>query len=316
MKERPILFKGDMVTAILDGRKTQTRRVLKPQPAQDGPLTWSAATHGWWGFTSARIPLTKKWRCPYGVPGDKLWVRETWRELDRDHRGLGRPCLGRDGGTHSIQYQAEFAHITKSLRRDWRAAGIKWRSALFMPRKFSRITLDVLDVRAERVQDITEQDIHAEGTRVVYPPGYAFTGPRSPFGYQAWVNLWDSINAKRGRVKRYREPEYAYWSWGSDEADDREAIALDIADAAAIRWRDPDDWECPEWATFGEAQPNGDGFYEVLWLPQDTEPRRVWLTRDRGVEGEDWTWEGGFGWDMNPWVWVVKFRSASSAPQS
>ena len=204
MKERPILFKGDMVTAILDGRKTQTRRVLNPQPAQDGPLTWSDATQGWWGFTSARIPLTKTWRCPYGVPGDRLWVREGFNATWCDH----------------VIYKADDPS-GRAAREAGYAREPRWKPSIHMPRKFSRITLDVLDVHVERVQDITEQDIHAEGTRVVYPPGYAFTGPRSPFGYQAWVNLWDTINAKRG-----------------------------------------------------------------------------------------------FGWDMNPWVWVVKFRSASSAPQS
>src|SRR5690554_1828444 len=92
MKERPIIFNSEMVRAILDGRKTQTRRVVKPQPYVDemGNFCWNGSNFGqhyWYGPLSQTIATFKRkgrvGYCPYGAPGDRLWVRETWRPAGR-----------------------------------------------------------------------------------------------------------------------------------------------------------------------------------------------------------------------------------------
>lgn len=345
MTEHPILFKGAMIKAILDGAKTVTRRVIKPQPEREDTFWRSEDTGKWFGVDETTKTRGPDLRCPYGVPGDRLWVREafgftaTYNHLSPTE--IYEMCQRR-GQMIERRDNPGFIH-GGSLVLHYRADGLcpdylnRWRPSIHMLRKFSRIVLEVLDVRVERVQEISEADCWAEGvddtndivgsSRLrcypMPPEWYELPEPEQwqaewePHGSERmrnwtcrcnFIEIWDRINAKRGRVKRYAKPEWAYWLWGRDEGDDREAIALDIADPSAIRWRDPDDWECPEWAAFGDEQPNGDGFYEVLWTPGDTEPRRVWLTRDRGTEGEDWAWEGGYGWDVNPWTWAVTFR--------
>ena len=165
-KERPILFKALMVCAILDGRKTQTRRPIKPQ-WPDARKCWISETGLLSGESLIQTDELKKGstvvdrytstiRCPFGEPGDRLWVRETWgpragfyeieicetrtRELDV------QPCL----------YRATDEHPTDSPGTDWRAS-------IHMPRWASRILLEVTAVRVERIQDITEEDAKAEG---------------------------------------------------------------------------------------------------------------------------------------------------------
>jgi hypothetical protein len=171
MKERPILFSGPMVLAILEGRKTMTRRVIRDFPV---------AGYRWSGFIieSSRDDIGKativpernmpymaqgqiKVRCPYGEPGDRLWVRETWAPDAGDI--LFKADLGADD-----------------------AKAIKWRPSIFIPRSASRLFLEVAAVRVERVQDITEEEAKAEGVRDTMSNRYLFSV------------LWDSINAKRG----------------------------------------------------------------------------------------------------------------------
>jgi hypothetical protein len=185
---RPILFSGPMVRAIIDGTKTQTRRIVKmcrqfkeydatPDGAYDVLLATdrrSAAflVAGDHGFTD--------WvDCPYGKPGDRLWVRETWAPSD--------------SGT---LYAADFTTADKS-HICW-----KWRPSIFMRPAASRITLDVTDVRVERLQDISDDDARAEG--VDDGPGrgacgYPGTGAaRMALGYRGvYAELWDVINRKR-----------------------------------------------------------------------------------------------------------------------
>ena len=164
MKERPILFSGSMVRALLDGRKTMTRRVCKEldHTAERLAVEW-ASTH-----------------CPYGVPGDRLWVRETWRN--------GTPMLNGPDLNGAVAYRADYpdsGHL------------IKWRPSIFMPRRASRITLEIVSVRVERVQDISEADAKAEGVRQPVPGSWYRHVKRDCYrcGFEA---LWDSINAKRG----------------------------------------------------------------------------------------------------------------------
>lgn len=134
MTERPILFNGAMVRAILEGRKTHTRRIAKATALE--------------AFTLEYMADPKNYMCPFGVPGDLLWVRETWQTLQMwDHLP---PCQVPTDS--DIQYPAT-----------WDLWVSKRRPSIHMPRWASRITLDITGVRVERLQDITEEGAIAEG---------------------------------------------------------------------------------------------------------------------------------------------------------
>lgn len=177
MKERPILFSGAMVRALLDGRKTQTRRVVK---LNDAGRVKRAGKQ--WHIDDPAVASG----CPYGVPGDRLWVRETWSHAKALSSELfyratdGEQCSGR---------QLPLSYIEREAR---------WRPSIHMPRWASRITLEVTGVRVERLQDITADDARAEG---VFTPEahYAQNGPTAPIsnfaGLWADINGWDSWNA-------------------------------------------------------------------------------------------------------------------------
>jgi hypothetical protein len=176
MEERPILMSGLMVRAILEGRKTQTRRVVKPQPEYiqpDGTIKPLAAVSEA-NQMIARGRLAA--RCKYGTVGDRLWVRETW-----SYHEPHDDCSGK-------VYAADQVSISEEMRPQMR-----WRPSIFMPRWMSRITLEITDVRVERVQDISEADAQAEGmTERTRLPGV------EPLYAMTFAKLWDSINAKRG----------------------------------------------------------------------------------------------------------------------
>lgn len=190
MKERPILFNGNMIRAILDGRKTQTRRVIKPQPELGKP--WN-----WWTVDPVKmdIPIAM---CPYGIPGDRLWVRETWTEISwTPHKPAEMPP------STQVIYRAT-PDTGWTTDTTWENAW-HWRPSIHMPRWASRITLEVTGVGVERVQAITDEDARAEGAvddewdewyddvRNYAIPGARIERPRDVFH-----TLWDSINAKSG----------------------------------------------------------------------------------------------------------------------
>lgn len=179
IKEKPILFKDEMIRAILEGRKTQTRRVMKVQPPSDKHqlLTVMSSTDRdkegkshWAVLNDERTSVIdghkQFFACPYGQPGDRLWVRETWRQFKAyDECGCSEaPCGCPDTGT--VLYKA--SHDDGES---------KWRPSIHMPRWASRITLEITDVRVERLQDVSEEDAKAEGAQH-FPdlPG------RSPYG--------------------------------------------------------------------------------------------------------------------------------------
>lgn len=189
MKERPIIFSGPMVRAILAGRKTQTRRVVQPQPEFHGVKSWS---RGKWCEACDRwdfyVPTTGgvytssttngEWRCPYGVPGARLWVRETWAGDDMkgfvyraDHPGADLKRGDLDDGDQAIR---------------------SWKPSIHMSRWASRLTLEVKSVRVERVQEISEADAKAEGLRERDDPGH------QAFARDEFARYWNVINAKRG----------------------------------------------------------------------------------------------------------------------
>lgn len=173
MKERSILFSGPMVRALLDGTKTQTRRVMKPQPDLTPELNDCAEAEFYVGDECVHTT-----RCPYGIPGDRLWVRETHR-----------PIYGQDCGLIAVDYRATYKYGT----RLGDVVGIPqcWRPSIHMRREHSRITLEITGVRVQRLQEISEQDALAEGITDSWP-AIECTSDR-PFrdGYR-W--LWESIN--------------------------------------------------------------------------------------------------------------------------
>lgn len=144
MKLYPILFNGAMVRAILAGNKTQTRRVIRPQPG-----TYSSHpgdTHHGNAWMPDGGVHRENWRCPYGQPGDRLWVRETFCKITE-------PTASHSTG---IAYRAD----------NWSncpADDGKWKPSIFCRREESRITLEIVAVRVERLQEITEADAVAEG---------------------------------------------------------------------------------------------------------------------------------------------------------
>jgi len=200
MKYRPILFSGAMVRALLADTKTQTRRILKPQPfngrpddevhkqmiengalGQDESLTDllnGAIDHGF-------IPEAK---CPYGQPGDRLWVRETYFGNHFQH-----PNEPED--ERELHYRADGLPNFEGEE-----SLIKWRPSIFMPRWASRITLEIVNVRVERLQDISEEDARAEGVgQVGIETGQVLeSGAPVEIGSYAcaYCDLWESINGK------------------------------------------------------------------------------------------------------------------------
>ena len=148
IKERPILFSAPMVRAILKGRKTVTRRTMKVQPVLNGNL-WQVYGAGWSnGVTSVpAVPgHSLSTKCPYGTPGERLWVRETFA------------C----GLCTDQPYAYRATHAPEDLEAGWHDP-IKWKPSIHMPRAASRILLEITDVRVERLQDITYEQAAAEG---------------------------------------------------------------------------------------------------------------------------------------------------------
>ena len=169
MSEKPIIFSGPMVRALLAGTKTQTRRLLVQPKRWRGQFdllrTDVVGPHEvwWWNGTHDRVGASQQ--CPYGKAGDTLWVKETWRPL-----GAGVWVYRSTAGTAN-----EAVH-----------AG-KWRPSIFMPRKIAQLLLRVTAVRVERLQEISVEDALAEGIE-----HRTMNDPRVEYRW-----LWDSINAKR-----------------------------------------------------------------------------------------------------------------------
>jgi len=190
-KERPILFSGDMIKAILENRKSQTRRVIKPQPVISAPVVynWHESRGVWRNYHDPGA----RFRCPYGVPGDRLWVRETWKTASQydDLPPSRLPCHAFEKG-QDIVYAAD-AEDSYSLSG-------RLRPSIHMPRWASRITLEVMGVRVERVQEISEEDAKAEGINPIYDKDM-YCDERDLthiHGTGGFIDLWDSINAARG----------------------------------------------------------------------------------------------------------------------
>lgn len=193
MKHRPILFQGEMVRAIIDGQKTQTRRAVKPVRGYERNNTCrpdlAAENHAvWWHGEFERVGCLQE--CPYGQPGALLWVRETW-------------ALGPYDEPHAI-YRA-------TAQMDGWEVGpcARWSPSIHMPRWASRLTLRITDVRVERLREISEKDAVAEGLSSVRVSendsryvdylrlGSRYFGDKEatcPSAVRSFATLWESIN--------------------------------------------------------------------------------------------------------------------------
>ncbi|RQZ89938.1 hypothetical protein DF053_08825 [Burkholderia cepacia] len=213
MTERPILFGGPMVRAIVEGRKTQTRRIIKLP--HDNPLgMWEPTTAGggsvkYVGGTPAP-EIAAIWHtrtgdcyvCPHGDVGDRLWVRETHevRRIGTETFEGSRPARRYAG----IAYQADDGRAEVDIDLNtFQALDAKesrgWSPSIHMLRWASRITLEITGVRAERLQSISESDARDEGVTIEdnHMRGYC-AGAFRPPSIRAFHDLWDSLNASRG----------------------------------------------------------------------------------------------------------------------
>lgn len=210
IKERPILFSAPMVRAILDGRKTQTRRIIKPQPDKTRAAGktviqvadyctgapehgkayyWRAGHYGTWNSSEA-------FHCPQGKPGDRLWVRETFYSDDppvNEHvyyRADGEDCAGFAGETFRPP----------------------WTPSIYMPRNLSRIDLLITDIRAERLQDISEAEAVAEGIK----RPEEITAAEADVWEGAEKIYFDALNQPRAVFRRLWESINGADSWAAN----------------------------------------------------------------------------------------------------
>jgi hypothetical protein len=214
MKETGVLFSGPLVRSILAGQKTQTRRPIKFRVGPGGTKLVRIPNR------NACIKLTDVglvWNpysgcpdtpwvdgqhdgmvaCPFGQAGDRLWVRETWKFLGTDMNRLGRTHMMQDG---VFEYRADGQRVTicrphQDIER-YMIGHTKWRPSIHMPRWASRITLDVVNVRVERLQDISEADAKLEGMPGL-EPHQSYAGFLGPYREQ-FRGDWDAIYANRG----------------------------------------------------------------------------------------------------------------------
>ncbi len=194
MKERPILFSGAMVRALLDGSKTQTRRIMKPQPHEDARFSGGYAIQPSKRTQGAEISVEAPYvgiACPYGQPGDRLWVRETWRGIVQ----INGPHESYETGVARYVPDQEYCKRVEYAATDKANETELWRPSIHMPRWMSRTLLEIVSVRIERLQDISEADALAEGVKPSpggmwsAAAGQAVTTPAAAYGL-----LWESIN--------------------------------------------------------------------------------------------------------------------------
>jgi hypothetical protein len=206
MKEKPVIFSAPMVRAILGGRKTQTRRVIKPQPVCDSLKLFEDGKYYHELFTmenergEKRVVMHGGYKCSYSV-GDLLWVREKFRLVDFSYVD--------DDWSASVQYAADQktgARLHYLKNKGDEKTG--WRSPIHMPKAAARLSLRVTGVRCERAQDITAEDVKAEGIDVNNdvpdgcPPDSdehkSIKNRDKAFSKFLYGELWDKLNRERG----------------------------------------------------------------------------------------------------------------------
>jgi len=211
MKERPILFNADMVRAVLDGRKTQTRRIIQ-SPAKNMQarghevISHRAAGDKWYGdYVYSMRDRSGVWqdftndqflaKCPFGVVDDRLWVRETWM-----------PDAPRDGSWGDVEFYgckgSPLSMIPERYRKpehcihraSWDGSEmVGWTPSIHMPRWASRITLEITGVRVERLRDLSEEDAKSEG--VIPPAGGVLPGWEHRINFRdLWMSIYGADN--------------------------------------------------------------------------------------------------------------------------
>ena len=222
MGEKPILFSTPMVQAILDGRKTMTRRIIKPQPDEKYSYCHGICTSSTDNKNVGRVGLgpsnvlVKQFIKPPYQPGDHLYVRETWRigawaenpgRISVDYKADGyirREWLDVEDPERFERYWIQSTHDAEKagLKFDldgqyhWEPgkAPTRWRPSIFMPKEAARIWLEVTNVRVERLQEISHKDIYREGICIWQDCAEAIRNIRTKY----FKKLWDGINLKRG----------------------------------------------------------------------------------------------------------------------
>jgi hypothetical protein len=195
-KERPILFSAPMVRALLGGTKTQTRRLVKPQPESEhgGEPYWFVGGYRAWTYRDTQDVLRKGGNvlpCPYGEPGDRLYVRETWAQDSEDGALFYRADVG--SGNEADDWERN--------RLDG-APGYQWRPSIHMPRRVSRIHLEIVAVRIERLNEVSESDALAEGVKAKWEPGCSgrLMEAIGSFSFRpaasTYAELWEQINGQ------------------------------------------------------------------------------------------------------------------------
>lgn len=192
IKDRPIMFNGPMVCAILEGRKTVTRRPVKATKAHANGFMMLDHGKGWrpynafGDFASDHEGMEYPIACPYGKLGDRLWVRETC--FINDYREASVPEQER--AYCEIHYRADGIPDFEGEEEL-----IRWRPSIHMPRWASRILLEVTDVRVERLQDITEEQALAEGIKKHSDGGYHVEDGKhfSDSPVESFACLWSSV---------------------------------------------------------------------------------------------------------------------------
>ncbi|MFC7515047.1 hypothetical protein ACFQUU_08530 [Herbaspirillum sp. GCM10030257] len=205
MKERPILFSAPMVRALLDGTKTQTRRIVKPQPVLNGHF-WELFGAGWSDRITS-VPAVPGHslaaNCPYGQPGDRLWVRETWMP-DPENDGTWAYTQWA-GSKHSplSDIPKRFQTPEHCIHRaSWTGSEMVWTPSIHMPRWASRILLEVTRVRIERLEECSEKDARAEG---IHRYEYFWRDCEHPLPDIAYQATKDSKIRYSNPVDAYRE---------------------------------------------------------------------------------------------------------------
>lgn len=180
IKERPILFSAPMVRAILEGRKTVTRRAVKATKAHADGFMMLDHGNGWWpynafgDFTSDHEGMEYPIACPYGKPGDRLWVRESHAQVFEVDIPDGRPVgpIGTAGSPGRPDWKCRYVYRADGEMPNvqWHHVGdsqpVRWTPSIHMRREASRILLQITDVRVERLQDITGEQAKSEGVRL------------------------------------------------------------------------------------------------------------------------------------------------------
>jgi hypothetical protein len=196
--EHPIIFNGWSIRHILADEKTQTRRVVKPQPPSDVcSVMWDGMGRDWIGTVGSRNdPIRWSAKCPYGQPGDVLWVREAFRLpewADETSPAEYASCRGKDAGEMPVRYEADGRAAPFHDRVTVRGWGRK-RLSIHMPRALCHLRLRVENVRVERVQEISEDDAMAEGVEPVTRQSTSVHDGDKTSACAVFKELWNDIH--------------------------------------------------------------------------------------------------------------------------